>query len=291
MSRIEEIRRVLVVGSGVMGSGIAQVVARADYEVTMVDVSDQLLEAGVARITSSLDRFVRRDAISSDDRARALELIRTSTDLQEAARGCDLVIEAIVESEEAKRDLFRTLDAECSGNVIFASNTSHYSITRLGAYTSRPELVVGFHWSNPPPMMHLIEVIPGDLTSEETLKTVTTLAERCGKDVAVLSKDVEGFVSNRLSSIFFLEALRLLDEGVADPDVIDDICVKMFGHKMGPLATLDLAGLDTALSVANGLTLRYGDRFRPPELLQRLVAAGRYGKKAGIGIRDYRENT
>ncbi|GAA4733989.1 3-hydroxybutyryl-CoA dehydrogenase [Nocardioides endophyticus] len=279
------VRRVLVVGAGQMGGGIAQVAARAGFDVTLVDTTDDALDRGLASIRGSLDRFVRSGHINSEDAARALDRIDTSVDVSSSASGADLVIEAIVEDLGAKQGLFALLDAACSPEVVLATNTSQFQIGRIAESCQHRDRVIGVHFSNPPPLMPLVEVILGALTSPRTLDVVNDFLVTCGRETVLCRKDVPGFISNRLSTALFMEAARLADEEIASPADIDKVARLMYGHKMGPLATLDLAGLDTALKVSTALSEHYGgDRFTPPPILARLVAEGRFGRKTGSGF-------
>jgi 3-hydroxybutyryl-CoA dehydrogenase len=284
------VQQVLVVGAGQMGSGIAQVAAQSGFQVTMVDTAPQGLDSGLARIEHSLTRLVRSgrlDHAAADD---ARGRINTTIHLAPAAEVADLVIEAVVEDLAVKQGLFAELDRACAPDAVLATNTSQFRITRIAAACERPDRVIGMHFSNPPPLMRLVEVILGDLTSPETRDTAEAFIGACGREVVVCRKDVPGFISNRLSTALFMEAARLVDEGVASPDDVDKVARLMYGHKMGPIETLDLAGLDTALRVATALAQHYGgDRFTPPTILADLVAQTRLGNKSGSGFYERAE--
>jgi 3-hydroxybutyryl-CoA dehydrogenase len=280
-----EVVSVLVVGSGQMGSGIAQVAAQSGFDVTLVDTTTEALDRGLSSIGDSLRRFVRSGRVAQDDVPRIHGRIRITTDLEEPARAADLVIEAIVEDLVAKQELFRRLDRVCRPDVVLATNTSQFQITRIAEQCEHPERVIGVHFSNPPPLMRLVEIILGERTSSRALDLVTGFLTACDRETVLCRKDVPGFISNRLSSALFMEAARLVDEEVATPADVDRVAQLMYGHKMGPLATLDLAGLDTALKVSTALSEHYGgDRFTPPPILKHLVEQGRLGQKSGSGF-------
>ena len=265
-----------------MGSGIAQVVATAGFQVTIVEVDEGSIERGLKRIGRGLEK-------ADVDTAEVLARISGSTSLETAAADADHVIESVIEVLEAKADVLQRLDAVCREDVIFASNTSQFPISKLGAFTQRPDRVIGSHWFNPPPLMKLIEVIRGVETSDATLETTLALAERYGKETIVCRKDTPGFVTSRLIASFMVEAARIVEEGIADVEDVDKACKLGFGHAMGPLLTADFSGLDTVERVADNLAANYGDRFLVPQLIRALVNAGHLGRKTGRGLRDYGE--
>jgi 3-hydroxybutyryl-CoA dehydrogenase len=281
----EAIDRVVVVGGGVMGNGIAQVVAQAGLHVTLVDVSEDALGRAVQRIERSLERLVSAEKLARPDADAARGRIATSVDLETAGAEADHVIETVVEDVDVKSDVLRRLDAVCRDEVIFASNTSQFSISRLAAATSRPDRVIGSHWFNPPPVMDLIEIIRGVETSDATLQAALDLAGRYGKRTVVCRKDTPGFITSRLIVSFMLEAMRIVEEGIADPEDVDLACQKAFNHAMGPLDTMDFSGLDTTLKVADNMRDQYGERFLAPQSLRALVSAGHLGRKSGRGMR------
>ena len=283
------IENVVVVGGGTMGNGIAQVVAQSGLRVTVVDVSEEALERALARIGRSLDRFVKSERLTREEADAVRGRIETSTELEQAAAGADHVIETVIEDLDVKLDVLKRLDAVCADQVVFASNTSQFPISGLAAATSRPDRVIGSHWFNPPPMMDLIEVIRGVETSDETLATTLELAERYGKSTVVCRKDTSGFITSRLIVALALEAMRIVEEGIADPEDVDLACVKAFNHAMGPIDTMDYSGLDTTLRVADNMRHTYGERFLAPQNLRALVNAGRLGRKTGSGFRLYDE--
>jgi 3-hydroxybutyryl-CoA dehydrogenase len=274
-----------VIGGGVMGNGIAQVIAGAGLGVTIVDIGEEQLTASVARIEKSLARFVKSGRLDEQGSADLRTRIDTSTDLEAAAGAAQHVVETVVEDLAVKQEVLGRLDAACDPAVVFASNTSQFSISKLAAATGRPDRVVGSHWFNPPPLMDLIEVIRGVETSTETLAATLALAERYGRQTVLCNKDTPGFITSRLIVTLMLEALRIVEEGIADADDVDLACRQAFNHAMGPLETMDFSGLDTTLHVAENMRDQYGERFLAPQSLQALVAAGHLGRKSGRGIR------
>jgi 3-hydroxybutyryl-CoA dehydrogenase len=284
-------KNIAVIGGGVMGNGIAQVVASAGFDVTVVDVAPEALDRAAARIERSLARFVKSGKLTQEDAGAARERISFTTDLLGAGAAADHVIEAVVEVFDVKADILRRLDAVCRDEVMFASNTSQFPISRLAATTGRPDRVIGSHWFNPPPMMDLIEIVCGLETSDETLAATLALAERYGKQTIVCRKDTPGFITSRLIVTLALEAMRIVEEGVADVQDVNRACVLAFNHAMGPLDTMDFSGLDTVLRVAESMTAQYGERFLAPQNIRALVNAGHLGRKAGRGFSDYGESS
>jgi 3-hydroxybutyryl-CoA dehydrogenase len=279
--------RLAVIGSGLMGSGIAQVSAQAGWQVTMRDVDDASLNRGVSAIRDSLGRFAAKGKISEEGVEATVGRISTTTDLDAAAEA-DIVVEAIFEKIEAKHEVFRTLDKICKAGVILGTNTSAIPITQIAAVTSRPESVVGIHFFSPVPMMKLVELVRGYQTSDETLTQARTFAEEVGKTCVEVKRDVAGFVSNRLFSALLVEAIKLVESDVITPADLDTVMKLGFGHAMGPLATVDLTGLDVMLNASGNIYRDTGDaKFFPPELLQRMVTAGALGRKAGKGFYTY----
>jgi 3-hydroxybutyryl-CoA dehydrogenase len=275
-----------VVGGGQMGSGIAHVAAAAGLSVTLVDVEERFLEKARAGIEKNLDREVAKGKRTADDKAAALGRIATTTRL-EALAGVDAVVEAIVEDEAVKKELFRKLDAACKPEAILASNTSSISITRLAAATRRPEAFIGMHFMNPVPVMQLVEVIRGIATSDATAAAVDALARRMGK-TPIQCHDYPGFISNRVLMPMINEAIEALREGVATKEAIDGIMKLGMNHPMGPLALADFIGLDVCLAIMNVLHDGFGDsKYRPCPLLKRYVDAGWLGRKSGRGFYEY----
>ncbi|HEX6920938.1 MAG TPA: 3-hydroxyacyl-CoA dehydrogenase family protein [Actinomycetes bacterium] len=280
--------KLAVVGAGLMGSGIAQVAATAGHEVVLRDVTEQALERGLAGIRTSLDRFAAKGKLTADDAAAALGRIRTVTDLAEAATGADIVVEAVFEKIEVKHEVFRELDRVCKDGAVLATNTSAIPITQIAAVTQRPEAVVGTHFFSPVPMMGLCELVRGYKTSDETLAAARDFAESVGKTCIVVNRDVAGFVTTRLVCALAMEAIRLVETGVATAEDIDVACKLGFGHAMGPLATTDLTGVDILRNAALNIYADTQDeKFYPPETLSRMVSAGDLGRKSGQGFYSY----
>ena len=281
-----DIRTLGVIGAGQMGGGIAHVAAASGLPVILVDVEERFLEKGRATIEKNLDREVAKGKRTAEEKAAALGRVSTTTRL-EALADCDAVVEAIVENEAVKRELFGRLDAIARAGAILASNTSSISITRLAAATRRPESFIGMHFMNPVPVMQLVEVIRGIATSDATAAAVDALARRMGK-TPILCNDYPGFVSNRVLMPMLNEAFETLREGVATREAIDGIMKLGMNHPMGPLQLADFIGLDTCLSILRVLHDGFGDpKYRPSPLLVRMVDAGWLGKKSGRGFYEY----
>jgi 3-hydroxybutyryl-CoA dehydrogenase len=281
------VESVVVVGAGIMGSGIAQVVAGAGLEVALIDLDKSALGRSRERIERSLERLVGAEALAAEEAAATLGRLEFGTDLSAAAAAADHAIETVVENLEVKRKVLGELDSACPAEAVIASNTSQFSISTLAAGISRPDRIIGSHWFNPPPMMDLIEVVCGVQTSEETLGLILGLARRYGKQTIVCRKDTPGFITSRLMVTFALEAARIVDEGIATVDDVNLACTNGFNHAMGPLDTVDFSGLDTTLAVADNMRDKYGERFLAPQNLRALVDSGLLGRKAGRGFRDY----
>ena len=281
-----EIRTIGVVGAGQMGNGIAHVSAQAGLKVVMHDIEDTFVEKGVATVDKNLQRGVDKGKITAQDKQAVLDRIQGTTSLNDLA-GCDFVVEAIVESLDAKIGTFGALDGICRPEVILASNTSSISITKIAAVTKRPGQVIGMHFMNPVPVMKLVEIIRGLGTSDETCTAVTELARKLGK-TPVECRDFPGFVANRVLMPMINEAVYAVHEGVATPEAVDEIMKLGMNHPMGPLVLADFIGLDTCLAILEVLHEGFGDsKYRPCPLLRKHVEAGWLGRKSGRGFYDY----
>jgi len=280
-------KKLAVIGAGLMGSGIAQVSAQAGYEVVLRDVTDEALKRGTDAIRASYGKFVGKGRMTAEDAEAALARITTTTDL-DAAADADLVVEAVFERIEVKREIFRELDRIAAEGAVLASNTSAIPITTIAAATGRPERVVGTHFFSPVPLMQLCELVRGHKTSDDTLARAREFAEAVGKTCVVVNRDVAGFVTTRLISALVVEAVRLYESGVATAEDIDTACKLGFGHAMGPLATADLTGVDILLHATGNIYAESQDeKFAPPEIMRRMVDAGDLGRKSGQGFYTY----
>jgi len=276
-----------VLGSGTMGSGIAQVFAQRGFQVRMTDVRQDLVDRGLESILRSMDRFVQKGNLTPESRDAALKNISVSVSIGEL-QNCDLVVEAVIEDFQAKAEVFEALDRTCKAETIFASNTSSISITKLASLTGRPGRFIGMHFMNPVPIMQLVEIIRGQETSDETCRTVLDVARELGK-TPVEVQDYPGFVSNRILLPMINEAIFALMEGVGSRESIDTVMRLGMNHPMGPLALADFIGLDVCLNVLRVLHEGFGDpKYRPCALLVRMVDAGLLGRKSGRGFYDYR---
>jgi 3-hydroxybutyryl-CoA dehydrogenase len=285
-----EISRVVVIGFGTMGTGIAQIFAQTGFEVVAVDLSEDILRKGIEIIISGpfgLKRLLEKGKITESQMQEILSRIKTTTNLIEAARSADFAIEAVFEDLEVKKRVFKELDAHAPRHAILASNTSTLSITALAAVTNRPDKVIGMHFFNPPQVMKLVEIVRGLQTSDETVELAKKLAEKLGK-VPVLCKDVPGFIANRIGIIAILEAIRLYEQGVASARDIDTAMKLGYNWPMGPLELADFIGLDVLLNISEILYKETGNlAYHPPTILRRLVTAGYLGRKTNRGFYTY----
>ena len=276
-----------VVGSGQMGNGIAQVAAAAGLNVIMSDIKEEFCQRGVATISGSLDRLIKKEKMTQADKDAILGRITTTTDLKDMA-SADFVVEAAVEREDLKFQIFRDLDEACPENVVLASNTSSIPIGSIAAQTSRPDKVIGMHFMNPVPMMKLVEVIKGIATSEETFKLTWDLSKKFGK-VPAEANDFPGFIANRILMPMINEAIFCLYQSVGTKEDIDTVMKLGMAHPMGPLTLADLIGLDTCLAIMETLYDGFKDsKYRPCPLLRKYVQAGWLGRKTGKGFYDYK---
>ena len=284
----EKPKKAAVVGSGAMGHGIAELLAMNGYEVTMIDINDELLQKAKEKIKWSLDKFVEKKRIRKEDADAAMARIHTTTSYQEAAKDIDLAIEAVPENMDLKRKVFSALDAAAPLQAILASNTSTLSITEMGKATKRPNKVAGMHFFNPPLMMQLVEVIKGENTNQETINTLFELSKKLGKTPIIVRKDVRGFIVNRILGIVFNEAFWAFQRGEATKEGIDSSVKYTGGFPMGWFELADFVGLDIAYEVGRILYEAYGERFKPcEEIIGSLIKEHKFGQKTGVGFYDW----
>lgn len=281
------INKVAVIGSGTMGNGIAHVFALKGNEVTLIDVSQEALDKALKTIETNLDRQVKKEQISDQDKTNTLNRINTASSLDDGINDQQLVVEAISEDFELKKKIFSELDKLCASDTILASNTSSISITALAACTKRPEKVIGMHFMNPVPVMQLVEIISGRETAEATLETVISTTKSLNK-IPVASNDFPGFIANRILMPMINEAIFALHEGVAKVDAIDEVMKLGMSHPMGPLQLADFIGLDVCLSIMEVLHNGFkNEKYAPCPLLINMVNSGNLGVKSGVGFYDY----
>lgn len=283
-------KHITVIGSGTMGSGIAHCFAQYGFEVILMDIQKEALQNAWNQIGHNLERQVKKQVLTPEEKQQSLARISTSTDLQIAVANSDLVIEAATEKLRIKEELFKQIDTHSPAHCILATNTSSISITAIAAHTHKPEQVIGMHFMNPVPIMQLVEIIQGHRTSEATLKVIAELTQKIDK-VPLIAKDYPGFVANRILLPMINEAIETLFQGVGDVYAIDEMMKMGMGHPMGPLRLADFIGLDVCLSVLEVLHQGFGkDKYAPCPLLRNMVAAGNLGVKTKKGFYDYRQD-
>jgi len=285
---MEIVQRIGVIGAGIMGSGIAQVAAQSQFEVTMMDIEERFLQQAFDSIKKSLQLMKDKGKITSEEQQEVLANIKGTTNMMEAGENAELIIEAVSEDMELKQKVFSDLDKICPSHTILASNTSSLSITKIGSATQRPDKVIGMHFSNPVPVMQGVEIIKGNETSDETTEIILDVSKKMGKETFI-AKDFPGFAGNRLLPLFINEAFFVLWQGIATAEDIDKMCKILLRHPMGPFELVDFTGLDTILSILEYLHKEIDDKYRPCPLLKQLVQAGRLGRKSGRGVYDYRK--
>lgn len=284
-------KHIAVIGSGTMGNGIAHVFAQSGYQVSIIDISNEALQKGMATISKNLDRMLAKGSITAADKENTLKNISTYTSMPEGVANADLVVEAATENVEIKLNIFRELDKLCPKKTLLASNTSSISITKIGAVTKRPDKVIGMHFMNPVPVMKLVEVIRGYATSDEVTQAIMNLSKKLNK-IPVEVNDYPGFVANKILMPMINEAIYTLYEGIADVEGIDTVMKLGMAHPMGPLQLADFIGLDVCLSIMNVLYEGFGNpKYAPCPLLVNMVTAGHLGVKTGKGFYSYGHGT
>ncbi len=293
MVKVEDIKNIAVVGFGLMGSGIAQTFAQAGYNVVGRDVNEDILRRGMESIKSGpfgVLKAAEKGKIPKDEAEAIINRIKTTTDLREAVKDADFIVEAVFEDLELKKKVFAEVDEAAPPHAIIVSNTSSLPITAMAAATKRPDKVAGMHFFNPAPVMRLVEVIRGLQTSDETVEVVRGVAIKLGKTPVIVNRDITGFIANRIGILGMLEAIKMLENGVATKEDIDNAMKLGYNWPMGPFELADLVGLDTLLLVCNAIYNETGDpRYFPPDLLKRMVTAGNLGRKVGKGFYEYKK--
>lgn len=280
-------KKIAVIGAGTMGNGIAHVFAQTGFEVNLIDISESALEKAIVTIAKNLDRLVKKEKISVEDKKATIERIATYTDMAEGVKNMDLVVEAATENVDLKLKIFKALDEAAPKKAILATNTSSISITKIASVTSRPEKVIGMHFMNPVPIMKLVEIINGYATSKTVTKKIMKVSEELGK-IPVEVNDYPGFAANRILMPMLNEAIYTLYEGVAGVEEIDNVMKLGMGHPMGPLQLADFVGLDVCLAICRVLYDGFGNpKYAPCPLLVNMVQAGKLGRKTGEGFYKY----
>ena len=283
-------KNIAVIGAGTMGNGIAHVFAQNNYQVNLIDISEEALAKGIATITKNLDRLLSKERITEEIKTNTLNNITTFTDTKQGVTNADLVVEAATENETIKLKIFELIDSAAPKNAILATNTSSISITKIASVTSRPDKIIGMHFMNPVPIMKLVEIIRGYNTSDEVTKTIMELSENL-KKVPLEVNDYPGFVANRILMPMINEAVETLYNGVAGVYEIDNVMKLGMGHPMGPLQLADFIGLDVCLSILNVMYKGFKNpKYAPCPLLVNMVQAGKLGVKSGEGFYDYSES-